>query len=318
MEELLKQLLMQRAHSTLNEAAVEHQAVTQQLAQREQTRKAWTDYLATPGHAPQVVVHDKPGDAGTVRLNVPGRAPGVGRATVEATNWAGARGGEPSTVTKLNDAQKAGLAPVTPSGFSEGRLYPYVETEAPWTEMSGRRDPRVHVDNVPGPSPVSTGRGPVVQAAPSDIITESASPAAYLVDPEPSSPDQRDALNAALAERLAGGANDYWQLQGLSPWSAAGVMSKLPEAMLNQEEDAIEMGGPKIGRPHEPANLIGGSGDDNRDKLAFPRAKPQRPSLRILGGPSQVMPEYGSMEAATGEPDDEMLKRLYELYGVRI
>ena len=333
MEDLLKQLLMQRAHSTLNEAAVEHQAVTQQLQARQQLR------MRQPG----LGMDARRSEPINIQVRPPGPPapldPGIHAAqrlmkanrgmAPEAALRAGREavaGTEPSGEWRRHARKDTSYLADTPeynpstsdfasSASSMDNVREFGEAAADAAKYAGRRMfAPIQLPKPPTVIPATEMGAP---------ISEASSPAAYLIDPEPATPEARDALNTVLAERLAGGSTDYWQLQGLSPWSAPGVMAKLPDAMLNQEEDAIDMGGPKLGKPHEPANRIGGTGDDNRDKLTFPRGKPQVPSLRIQGGNTPVAPDHGTgayttREANTGEPDAEMLKRLYALYGVHI
>lgn len=160
-------------------------------------------------------------------------------------------------------------------------------------------------------------RIPQVMPADASPVSESrgiADRPAYFAGPSPATPEARDEMNADLAGSIAGGASDYWQLQGLAPWSMAGVMSKLPGALMDQELDAIDMQvgaglDPLAANQADPSNRIGGNGDAN---LRFDRAK-ARPSLRIRGGQSQVMPEAGASEAATGEPDAAYMEAMEDV-----
>lgn len=83
----------------------------------------------------------------SVKLTVgPATRLDVGAASVTPAAWAGAKGGPVPSTAPLTEAERHRAQKVQPAGFGEGRLYPWVQTDAPWTEMSGKRDPNVHLD----------------------------------------------------------------------------------------------------------------------------------------------------------------------------
>lgn len=124
---------MPLAHLLVPQIAKRAKELDQQIAPRTGVDQAWQGYLQTPGRDPVVTVQRTPGAPPEMQLNVPGRAPGVGRAVADSgaaapPEWQGAQGGPIATPR------------------NQGRLYPQTDTPGPWTEMAPKRDGNVRLD----------------------------------------------------------------------------------------------------------------------------------------------------------------------------